>query len=230
MTTALTLITKALQKNGVLTKGETPDADEANDALDVLNEMLGSWSNEDLMVASLTQETFPLTGGVASYTIGVGGDFNTSRPLFINKGSFVRSGTTDYPLKEISTENYNSMIVQKNVGGIPECLSYSNSHPLGVIKLYPVPSEGYTLYLLSEKPIAEFATLDTDIDLPAGWARAIIYSLAIELAAEYGQQVGEALYALALDAMGKIKRQITRNRTMDYAVMIGKRDNILAGY
>ncbi len=48
MTTARTLITRSLRTLGVLHSGETPSAEEANDALDALNEMLGAWIHDGI--------------------------------------------------------------------------------------------------------------------------------------------------------------------------------------
>ena len=54
MTTARTLITRSLRTLGVLHSGETPSAEEANDALDSLNEMLGAWIHDGLDIEFVT--------------------------------------------------------------------------------------------------------------------------------------------------------------------------------
>lgn len=55
MTTARDLITMSLRSIGVLHSGETPSAEEANDGLATLNQMLNSWLYEgiDLEFTSL---------------------------------------------------------------------------------------------------------------------------------------------------------------------------------
>ncbi len=47
-TTARDLITMSLRSLGVLHSGETPSAEEANDGLDTLNQMLNSWIYEGI--------------------------------------------------------------------------------------------------------------------------------------------------------------------------------------
>lgn len=213
MTTARQIITKALQKNGVLVKSEQPDADEANDALDALNMMISSWSNESILIYVRSWETFNLTGGVASYTIGTGQTFNTTRPTFIIDGYIVQSSTVNSPLSIITDQQYND-IPDKTVGGVPFMVNYDNGYPTGTLRFFYVPSSAYPVFLLTEKPLTTF-TLDTVISLPPGWERALVYNLAVELAPEYGVGLDAAVIKIANDSKGSIARAVMKNRTMD---------------
>lgn len=226
--TARQIIKKAMQKGGILIKSEDPADDEANDALDTLNILLDSISNDALNVYARTWETFTLTTGAPSYTIGIGGDFNTVRPMQI-VDCYLKSGLIDYDMTIIPDEAYDS-ITYKTLTGIPEFLNWDNAYPLAKIRLYPVPSTGYQLFLLSEKVVTNFPTLDTVMVLPNGWARFLIYSLAIELAPDYNQPVDPVVVELAKESMGKIKTAVARVRTMDaYPRDIGIR-NIYSGW
>jgi hypothetical protein len=227
MTTARTIIKKAMLKVGILTKTEEPSADEANDALDALNAMLSSWSNDAMLIYARTLENFPLVAGTATYTIGSSQTFNTTRPIFI-VDSFVRSGSVDYDLTTITDERYNA-IELKTVQGIPEFINYTNGYPAGTIKLYPVPASNYTLYLNTEKELTSF-TLDATVSLPPGWEQALIYNLAVLLAPEYGQEISQAVYQIAQDSKGAIKTAIMRNRTMDANPPVNGTNNIYAGW
>lgn len=227
MTTARQIITRAMQKIGVLIKSEPPSADEADDALASLNALISSWSNDSLMIFARSLESFPLTGA-ESYTIGVGGDFNTVRPTNI-VDAYVRQGTTDLPLAIIDDETF-AGIITKNVSGLPYALNYSNSYPLGVIKTYPLGLGGYTLFLLTEKPATGFATLDTVLNLPDGWERALIYNLAIELAPEYAQKPDAVILKIAAESLGAIKTKVAQVRGMDaYPSNIGVQ-NVYTGW
>lgn len=68
--TALDLIVGALRNLNALEAGEVPNANDANDALQVLNDMLESWSVEKLFVFSSTENILSFTPGVYQYTIG----------------------------------------------------------------------------------------------------------------------------------------------------------------
>ena len=74
MTTPLDIISGALRAIGALESGEAPDAESANDALLLLNDMLAQWSNERMMISYVTEVVFPLTGNKFQYTIGPGGE------------------------------------------------------------------------------------------------------------------------------------------------------------
>ena len=97
MATARDVVKRALQKIGALVKSEAPSADEASDGLNALNNMLGSWTNDGLLIVSRAWETFTLVGGTALYTMATGLTFNTARPVKIIS-AYIRSGTIDYPL------------------------------------------------------------------------------------------------------------------------------------
>lgn len=212
MTTPRTIIKRALQKIGAIVKNEEPSADEANDALDSLNMLISSWNNDSLNTYARTLESFPLTSA-ASFTIGSGGDFNTTRPLDIDT-AYVRLGSIDYQLAIIDDETFNS-ITYKNLTGIPQFINYTNSYPLGVLKIYPLGSSAYTLYLSSEKPVTGTLTLDTTLSLPGGWERALVYNLALELAPEYNQKPDAYIVKIAGDSLGAIKTKVAQVRGMD---------------
>lgn len=225
--TALDIITSGMRKAGILTKTESPSADEAQSGLEMLNDLLASNANEELFVYSRTLESFTLSGGVSDYTIGPGGTFDTVRPIFI-ADAYVRIGTIDYPLQIISDSNYADIDI-KSLSSIPFWLNYTNAYPLATIKLYPVPSAGWTLFLLSEKQISEF-TLNQTVSLPPGWSRYLKNQLAIEMAPEYGQQVPAETVEIASKAMGAIRRGTARSKSMDNPTYNGGRRNVFTGW
>ena len=74
MTTPYDIITRAMKDIGALAAGEVPTADEAQDALDMLNDMIAQWSNENMMVFYRTEIVFPCVQNRTQYTIGPGGN------------------------------------------------------------------------------------------------------------------------------------------------------------
>jgi hypothetical protein len=226
MSTALNIIKSAMRKAGVLTKSESPSADEANDGLEMLNDLLASLSNDSMLIPARVLESFSLNTAT-DYTIGSGGDFNTIRPIKI-VSAYVRSGTIDYTLDIVTDENY-ATIPLKNTGGIPAHLNYTNAYPLATIKIYPAPTAGYTLYLLSEKQLSSF-TLNQTVDLAPGWRRMLIHNLAVELAPEYGQSVPPEVYAIARESKGEIKSAIMAARPMQWENGLSDEGNIYSGW
>jgi len=47
------IISRAMKDIGALASGETPTADEAQDAFDMLNDLIDQWSNEDMIVSNV---------------------------------------------------------------------------------------------------------------------------------------------------------------------------------
>lgn len=72
------IISRALKDIGALEAGEVPTADAAQDAFDMLNDMLDQWSNEGMMVYNYTEIIFPVVQNQTQYTIGPGGDVGSS--------------------------------------------------------------------------------------------------------------------------------------------------------
>ena len=78
MTTPLDIISRALKDIGALAAGETPTADESQDALDMLNDMVAQWSNENMMVFYKTEIIFNTVQNTVQYTLGPGGSVGAS--------------------------------------------------------------------------------------------------------------------------------------------------------
>jgi hypothetical protein len=216
MTTVRDLIKRAMRKNMSLTNKQEPTAEEAQDARVEMNAMTDLWANDNLMVYARTLEGFTLTGGVAEYTIGTGGAFNTGRPTFI-ASAYIRQGTTDYPVAILSDEAF-ANIQTKSTGGIPRALNFDNAYPLAKIKLHPAPTEAYTLFLLNEKPLSAVTSLSTEISLPPGWESVIVDNLAVRLAPEYGKDPSPLLLKAAADGVHNLRLASARIQTMDFDV------------
>jgi len=70
MTQPIDIISRALKDIGALEAGETPTPEAAQDAFEMLNDLIDQWSNEDMMVYNTTEIIFPLISGQVQYTIG----------------------------------------------------------------------------------------------------------------------------------------------------------------
>lgn len=209
MATARDLIKDALRKIQVLGKGQSLDSDEANDALRALNQMLASWSAEGSLVFAETRETFNL-GSTISYTIGSGGDFDTTRPVFIKSAYTTRSGI-DYPINQIDVNAYDRIPIKDLAGGgEPEYLYYDAAYPLATIYLYPRPTGG-TITLTSVKQLTQFTSLNTIFNFPPEYEEALVYNLAIRLAPEYEREPARQVVKIARASKKTIEGQNERN-------------------
>lgn len=228
-TSAKKIIKKAFQKAGVLTKFQNPTANESNDALDALNDMTASWSNNSMMIYARVIDTLPLVGTQLSYTWGTGGNLNTTRPVKVISVRLT-DGVTDYPCEVINDEIYAEQISMKTAPGLSYYMNYTNDYPLGICKFWPVPpSPAYSAVILSEKQLITFALNDT-IDLPPGWERAIVFNLAKEICSDYGQPCPEETREIAQESLSLIQKAIIKARSFDCTPQIGNRNNIYTGW
>lgn len=204
------IVTSALKKIGALAPGESLDASEAVDGLSELNRMLGSWSNEHLLIYSRVREQLALTASDGVYTMGSSGDLNTTRPVAFDEVAIL-DGTSELPVRIVSLSEWQAIQV-KDSDGTPSVLFDDGGYPLRTLRLYPRPSQAYTLVLWSTKPLTQIATLDTELSLPPGYEDALVYNLAIRLAPEYGKQASIEIVTLAVDSKADIKRANHRPR------------------
>jgi hypothetical protein len=78
MTTAQDIIGRALKDIGALAPGEGIDSSDAQDALDMLNDMCAQWSNENMMVSYKSEIIFPVIQNQIQYTIGPNGQVGST--------------------------------------------------------------------------------------------------------------------------------------------------------
>jgi hypothetical protein len=201
-TSAYDIVNRALRINGVIASLDSGDAQDVNDAFTSLNMMIEQWSLEDLMCYYIKSNTFSTAVGSSSYTIGVGGDCDTDRPIVI-KSAFCRD-TSDAPLAIITDTDYQN-IPDKTQQGLPNYLYYQPVQPLGVIYLYPVPDAIYTISVSQLTQLTKFSELRHELTLPPGYLKALIWNLAIEIAPEYGKATDEITLKKAVEAKALIK-------------------------
>jgi len=229
MTTALSIVTDAMQDLGVLKSGGTPSTNDQTDCLRKLNSMLDLWSTDSLLVPFRTQVSHTLDGS-QSYTIGSGGDINTTRPTFIDS-AFVTYLGNDFPVEVLRDRSEYDRITSKTITGIPRAVYYEPSVPLGTLYVYYVGDSSYTLYLNTRGQLTQFATISTDVDLAPGYADAIYTNLAIKIAPMFEVSASQELFLMAKQGMTMIKRLNRQSPVMQYdqAIPSKARYNIETG-
>ncbi len=182
--TAQEIVEAALRINGKLAAGVSADGNDAADGLEAMRIIIREWSSENLMVFVSTIDTHALTAGTKSYTIGATGTIATARPESIID-AYVASGGLDHTVRIIGEKEYNKL-AQKGLGfDWPTKLWYNPGYPNGTINLWP-PGGG-TLNLSSIKPLTDPTLLTGDVAFPGIYDAALKWSLACEIAPEYGQ-------------------------------------------
>lgn len=201
MTTANDLITRAMRRARIKGVDQTPTADESADALAMLNQMLDLWWNDRMVVYHILQESFTLSIGNASRSIGATGDFATTRPLRIEDGCFVRRSNYDYQVSVLRDRALYDNIGVKSLTGIPRFVFYDATEPNGTLYFWPTPDAADTVYLNSMARLQGTLSLTTAITMPPGYEKLLTDGLAIELCPEYG-----------MDAPASVQRSFAQSK------------------
>jgi hypothetical protein len=204
-TTAYDLIVRAMKLGKIISSAEVPTAEEATDALATLNDVLENWDTEPMSVWGSANDVVTTVAAQATYTVGPGGNFNIDRPQTID-GAYITFQGVDFPLQVVGQLEFNAVSLKTQQNPIPEFLLYVNDFPLGLLTLWPVPSQALSLTLTTPRVLTQIPTLATAISYPPGAVKALRYSLALELATEFGAPLDPALVAIAADAKADYKR------------------------
>ena len=231
MYTANDLIRAAMRLIQVSAVDTDLTASELKDGLESLNRMIDSWSADELTLYQVIREAFPLVNGQNPYTMGYGGDFNTSRPmkvvdayLTLNNGSI----PVDYPMQVLGYDDYNAIRLKTLSTNFPNYIYVQPSFPLSEIYIYPVfaPNDPATIgpaliTLTSWKPFDMIIDPTAYISLPPGYWEAIVFNLAVRIAEEYQFSVREVTVQLAVNSLKRVKRLNQRTVTLqtDVALM-----------
>lgn len=180
------LFRAALRKcGGVLAEGETPSAELMEDTRMAFNVMVDAWSAERLSVYTSLEQTLTWPSGQASRTVGPTGTLSGTRPMHPISAYF-RDAGIDYPLTEMTEDAYDAIPQKTTSSNHPDFIYVGQEVPNATVCLYPVPSANLELHLSSVAELPQIANLFTNITLPPGYQRALIYNLAVEMCVELG--------------------------------------------
>lgn len=226
--TAQALVEGGMRALTVLAVGETMSAAELTDGLRALNDVVETWNIEGLSIYGSLPETFSTVAGQGTYTIGVGGNWNTTRPVQIS-GAYCTVSGVDFPVGLWTLAEWMDEPVKSQQQQIIERLVYVNDFPLGQVILWPTPSSVITVTLDSPQAIIQAVDGTTVFTLAPGYARALQYAVAVELAPQYGAADVSA-YAKATKAAIKRANRFTPVAQFDPALLGGARAIPSRGY
>lgn len=220
--TVLDLIKSSLRLIGVVATDEDVSANDAASALVVYNIMLDQWRNEKLMVYSMKNDQFDLGVGTASYEIGPGGTWNTTRPIKIEKAT-IHYGNLDFELELIPFDRYAELVYKSIASTYPTKLWYNPTYPLGTVTLYPVPNAlDLKINIYQRIAAASATTINDTISFPEGYLQALRYNLAVELAPEYGAPASQIVMMQAAKAKSLLKATNQEDTLMECDAVTGR--------
>ncbi|MES1987323.1 MAG: hypothetical protein V4440_04700 [Pseudomonadota bacterium] len=209
--TALNLITDVLLDMGVLADQETPTASQSVGALVKLNDLIESWNLDPQRVYGATERILPMVASQASYTIGVGGDLNITRPnivtaAYIRNTSYTVPNQQDMPMALLTDQQWANLPNKFVTGTFPYAIWFDNTYPLVTAHVSPVPTVGTYSVIFWDSDIDAILTLNTVLSLPPGYKRALKYALYIELAPSYQIEVPQSIVTLAASSKQSVDR------------------------
>lgn len=225
MATAGDLVKRSLRLISQLTQGETLSAEDGEQGLIALNDLVHSWYADNVLVPFITREELTLTSGKSEYTIGDGAELDTDRPMSI-ASIIIRDGDRDFWLREIS-QRWWSQIPVKLETQRPDRFYYEEGWPNGTLRFDTEPDQNYTMFITSYKPFSDLSSLASTIVLPPMYEKALAFNLGIDLAPEYGIEAPQAVLMEAQWSKNAIVQRNLANRPvemgMDYSLTNGGR-------
>lgn len=210
-TTAYDIIIQALKKAGVLGVGQTPLAEDTNDAYHDLQDMLGQWQRERWLIWHLVDYSITSTGA-QSYSIGPGQDFDVNpRPDKIESAFFRQFITSnpnfvDYPLSIISAREDYNLITLKQLTSFPQYIFYDTGFPIGQVYPWPIiQSSIYKLFISVKETLSQFTSVSEVVNLPLEYMAALKFNLALRLRQSYQLPPDPVLNGLAKSALNIIR-------------------------
>lgn len=208
--TGMNLLMRAGRAAGILAAGEQFIPGDANDALAIANGMIDTWTSERFMIFQIVRQTFALNSGQQTYTMGpTAVDFIVPRPPKISGAGVITSTNPlqplELPLDMVTVDEWKRIPVKAIQGALPLQVWDDDDFPNRNLSLWPIPNVGgldialYTWTLLTQ------LTLAGTFSFPPAYYEALVYNLAIRIAAEWPGTVTPAVETLAALAIQKVK-------------------------
>lgn len=209
------MIELALVIVGFLAEGEEASPEAMLDTLDLTNQMLGSWSIDNLIVPVISHEFFilPLKQAV---TIGPGCDLQSAPLTSIE-------GITLSDQSGISREVF--LVAESTIRGIPavseatcpSMAAFLPSYPTGTILFSSIPDTGMSALIRVARPFDQLRSLTAELEFPPGYDLAVQFGIPVLMSSKYGRPIRQDVLAIANEAYDKIKSKNAENRGVPLA-------------
>jgi hypothetical protein len=181
------LVTRAFKTAGIVAKDEPLDADQMNDGLELLNDMLKAWQMTGLRLYTRTTGSLTLTNATASYAI-------SGRPLDLDVVRYRPSAGNELPMFRMTSQEYDELPNKASVGS-PTQYFYDRARETGTLYVWPVKATITTETIeWSGLREVEDITASTDVvDAPASWYEAIRYGLCARVCDDYDVDLNKSM-------------------------------------
>lgn len=177
------IISATLRKLGVLAEGQTASTEQITYGAQALNSLITLFQTKGMPLWKRTVQTVPLVLGQTTYSITEVVKVPQVVLLFTN-------GATQYELIEKSLYDFNQLPSGTGNTGTPVHYYFQPGLANGTLGIWPAPDAGTvannSLRVVKQKKFDGFFSAGETPDFPSYFTDALIYTLAVRLAPEYG--------------------------------------------
>lgn len=196
---AADFVRSSLRLVGSLRSGLNLSNDELTDCKMVLNDMLDAWGvsrqtvfNVERVILDQNGLALSLAANKQTYTLGNANgteDFLLSRPPRLERVSVLYSASQQTPV-ELAMEmlddvQWQAVSNKSTPSLLPQVCYVEKNFPDMSLSFWPVPTQANPVALYQWAALTLFPDLNSTFSFPPGYARAIRYNLAVDLAAEF---------------------------------------------
>ncbi len=224
------IIKAAALKMQIIAQGDDLTPDEWFDMRLLFSLMIDAWSNESLLLPITSLITHKLDAG-SEYTIGDGYDprhthINSPKPIKYLTAYIRDTGGIDYPL-EFADGHLYARVGIKGVVARPTKIYVRDGWPHDTLLFINAPYESDTLHIEVVLSLSSWLA-HSEIGLPPGYDRALLYNFCLELADGWGKDVSNMIALTAIESKKQIKRNNYRNPVLKVDQALTSR-NVRAG-
>jgi hypothetical protein len=193
--TRLQIVQQAHRIIGALALGESLTTDQGTQGVEALNQIVKGLQAEHIFLWTLKNISQTLSSATASYLL------SSDPPVLAVEKAWLRISGNDTPLEVIGWRDYQDIQTKAQAPSL---------------YVWPVPTSTLALYYLASTKAKDFDLDASTGDFPVKWLRALTYTLAADLADQYGVPLSERnlLSAKAEDLLTKAKksdREVSEN-------------------
>jgi hypothetical protein len=209
------LIDDALVELGALAAGDEATPEDQALGLRRLNAMIDGWRIERYTFGMAAAIVFPLTPGVAVYTLGPGGTWAGLRPDTGLEAASLRYGyggpaaqQVDAPLRIYTDAELQAVAQPGQATGWPIGVHSNRAFPVATLTFVGVPTTaGLAAVLWYVQVPAYFVDLTTVYRVPPGVSEMLLYNLAERLSEPETRPLTPHVARMAAGTLARFKRQ-----------------------
>lgn len=225
-------VTDALTEIGYQGADDPLDGSDGDLGLRLLIAMVDQAQIDRWQLFTVTRTPYVLTANQQTRTIGSGGNFNGTRPLWVPTMTVVPVGDTS-DIEVVPYKSRDEWLLEPNKTLTlewPLRFLYELGAVLGTFTFWPIPTTAATVYVATPVPLTTPVTLDTDLVLPPGYQEFFRLALAKRCCRPFGQPVSQDLMEDWRTAKGLVSRLNDRGPdVMTNDICVSSRFDILTG-